>query len=195
MDINDLKRVVVIGTSCSGKTTFANHLAQALGQNTIQLDALYWLPEWRPRPEHEFKRLVQDAIAEEEWVLDGNYSRLRDFVWPRATTIIWLNYSFPVVMYRALNRTFRRSIFREPFYSGNRETLRRAFLSKDSILLWILKTYWRRRREYPELLLENQSRERKVIVVPSPQAAKRFLSEVDSHFNLQRQVHLIGVST
>ena len=63
MDINDLKRVVVIGTSCSGKTTFANHLAKALGQKAIQLDALYWLPEWRPRPEHEFKQLVQPGIS------------------------------------------------------------------------------------------------------------------------------------
>ena len=184
MDINDLKRVVVIGTSCSGKTTFANHLAQSLGQNAIQLDAVYWLPEWRPRPEHEFKRLVRDAVAQEEWVLDGNYSRLRDIVWPRATTIIWLNYSFPVVMYRALNRTFRRSIYKEPFYSGNQESLRRAFLSKDSILLWVLKTYHRRRREYPEILLRSQTKGRKVIVLSSPEAAKRFLSEVDNQFNL-----------
>ena len=195
MDINDLKRVVVIGTSCSGKTTLANQLAQALGQDAIQLDALYWLPEWRPRSEHEFKQLVRDAVAEEEWVLDGNYIRLRDIVWTRATTIVWLNFSFPVVMYRALNRTFRRSIFREPFYSGNRESLRRAFLSKDSILLWVLKSYWRHRREYPELLLQNQSKERKVIVVSSPGAAKRFLSEVNSQMNLERQVQFIGVST
>lgn len=40
----DFNRVVIIGTSCSGKTTLAGTLAAALATPHIELDALHWLP-------------------------------------------------------------------------------------------------------------------------------------------------------
>jgi hypothetical protein len=69
-------------------------------------------------------------------------------VWPRATSIVWLNLRFATVFARALRRTMRRSLTGEELYAGNRESLGRAFLSRESILLWVLQTYGRRRREF-----------------------------------------------
>jgi adenylate kinase family enzyme len=98
-----MQRVVVVGTSCSGKTTLARQLSQMLGVPHIELDAVHWLPNWQPRPTDEFRRLVAEAVARESWVMDGNYSSTaRDIVWDRATTLIWLNYPFRVVFWRAL---------------------------------------------------------------------------------------------
>lgn len=179
MDLQDFKRVAVIGTSCSGKTTFARHLAQRLNCNHIELDALNWLPEWAQRPENEFKALVETAVGQDRWVVDGNYSRVRDVVWSRATTVVWLDYSFPVVLYRALSRTFRRSIHKEILYSGNRESLRKAFLSGDSILLWVLKTYRRRRREYSKLLRDRKKLNRNLVILSSSQEAEKFLAQIN----------------
>ena len=181
MDAKDLKRVVVIGTSCSGKTTFAKGLAQALSRQHVELDAINWLPQWTARPPDQFRSLVKEAVAKDEWIVDGNYSRVRDAVWSRATCVIWLNYSFPVVMYRALSRTLRRSWYQETLFSGNRESLRMTFLSRDSILLWVLKTYRRRRREYSQMLAERSNV--KVLVLTSPEAAERFLNEIRSQMS------------
>ena len=181
MDAKDLKRVAVIGTSCSGKTTFAMSLAHTLGSDHIELDAINWLPQWTERPPDQFRKLVKEAVAKDEWIVDGNYSRVRDAVWSRATCLIWLNYSFPVVMYRALSRTLRRSFYRETLFSGNRESLRMTFLSRDSLLLWILKTYRRRRREYPRMLREIG--DVKVVVLKSPENADRFLAEIRSQMS------------
>lgn len=175
---DSFKRVVVVGTSCSGKTTFATELAQKLNKKHVELDAINWLPGWAPRPDEEFKDLVEKAVSEDEWVVDGNYSRVRDLVWNRATTLIWLNYSFPVVMYRALNRTLRRAVSKTTLYSGNRESLRMAFLNKDSILLWVLKTYRRRRREYSRILFTESRSTLNVVVLASPKEARSFLSEL-----------------
>jgi adenylate kinase family enzyme len=145
-------RVAVVGTSCSGKTSFARALALRLGVPHVELDALHWGPNWTPEPTEVFRARVDEATAGERWVSDGNYSRTRDLVWVRATTLVWLNYSFPVTFYRAVSRTFRRTVLREELYSGNREPLSpRSLLDPEWIPWGVIRTYRRRRREYPAL--------------------------------------------
>src|SRR5579862_1462875 len=107
------ERIVVVGTSCCGKTAFSCKLAQSLGYGLIELDELFWDPNWRPKPESEFQRLTSTAAATPRWVADGNYGDIRDILWPRATNIIWLNYGFFRVLYRALRRTLVRSVTKE----------------------------------------------------------------------------------
>jgi len=167
-----MDRVIVVGTSCSGKTTLARQLSRALEAPHIELDAIHWKPNWEGRPAEEFRQLVSEAVAAEKWVLDGNYSVSRDIVWGRATAIVWLNYSFRVVLWRALYRTTKRVISREELFSGNRETFRQAFLSRDSIILWAITTYRRRRRAYRRILDESASPNQRVIELRKPAEAE-----------------------
>jgi len=103
------------------------------------------------KPTADFRRLVESAVQGPRWVVDGNYSVLRNVVWPRATTIIWLNYGFATVLARALRRTLRRIIRRERLFAGNEESIKRSFLSRDSILLWMIGTFHEKRRRYGTL--------------------------------------------
>jgi adenylate kinase family enzyme len=145
------RRIVVVGTSGCGKTAFARLLAQSLRCPCVELDELYWGPQWTPKPDAEFRRLVEAAARAPRWVADGNYGRVRDILWPRATTIVWLNYSFQRVLLRALRRTLGRLITREPLWHGNKESVRLQFFSRKSILLWIISTFHRRRDELTAL--------------------------------------------
>lgn len=174
----NLRRVAIVGTSCSGKTTFASNLASVLNVKYIELDAINWLPDWVARPPDEFASLVEAEIANEDWILDGNYKRVRQKVWERATTIIWLNYSFPRTFYRALSRTTRRVVKGEILYSGNRESLRIALFSQDSILLWVLQTYHRRRREYAKTMREIDDGRKEIFIFRHPNQAQEFLQQV-----------------
>lgn len=174
-----LRRVSVVGTSCSGKTTFAKNLAQILNVEHIELDAINWLPDWVERPNAEFLDLVEKATADDSWVFDGNYTRTRETVWRRATAIVWLNYSFPRTFYRALNRTTRRAFTGEAIWSGNRETFSKAFLSRDSILLWVLTTYHEKRRRYSKLLLEDKLGEKEIFIFRHPKQAEKFLQRIE----------------
>jgi len=149
--VQHLTRVVVVGSSCSGKTTFARELAAILDSPHVELDALHWGPGWVPKPESEFARLTEVATAAPRWVVDGNYRIVREIVWPRATSIVWLNLDLATVFTRAIRRTVRRSISGEELFAGNRESLGRAFLSRESILLWVLQTHGPRRREFQSL--------------------------------------------
>jgi adenylate kinase family enzyme len=147
-DIRAHQRVVVIGSSCAGKSTFARALSEATGCDGIELDELYWSHGWQPKPELEFLRLVEEASAEKRWVAAGNYSSAREILWNRATAIVWLDLSLPRVLARGLRRSLRRTIGGEPLFHGNRETLHRTFFSRESILWWIVTTFHRRRREF-----------------------------------------------
>ncbi len=172
----DLSRVAVVGTSGSGKTTFARDLAAILDASHVELDALHWLENWQERDVDSMRALVATEVAHDHWVIDGNYSRVRDLVWARATTLVWLNYSVPRVLGRATWRTIRRVVTREPIFGGNRESFFMSFFSRDSILVWVVSTYGRRRREYGELLRSEPVRFG-VIEFTSPAQAARFLRE------------------
>ena len=170
----DLARVAVVGTSCSGKTTFAQRLACTLGAPYVELDALHWGPAWTVRP--DFHRDVQAAVGQPCWVIDGNYSAVRDIIWRRCTAIVWLDYSFVRVLSRALRRTAWRIVTREPLYAGNRETIRNALLSAEGIPCWVIRTHAKRRREYPALLTRSEYGQAVKIQLPTPAAAEAFLA-------------------
>lgn len=170
-----MARYVVIGTSGSGKTTLARQIAERLGIPHIELDALHWEPEWTEAPLAVMRERVEIAIAAPDWALDGNYSKVRDVIWSRATHLIWLDYSFPLVFWRIFSRTLRRAFLREELWNGNRESLQLMF-SRESILVWVLKTYWRRRREYPELLARPEYSHLTVFRFRTPRETKKWLA-------------------
>jgi adenylate kinase family enzyme len=149
-------RIVIVGTTSSGKSTLAKQLAQKLDLDFIELDALHWEPNWTEAPEEVFRSRVERAIQAEAWVVAGNYHVVRDLVWPRAEAVVWLDYPFLLVFWRLLTRTFRRAITREVLWNGNIEPfwLHFKLWSDESLFHWLFKTYWRRKREFPQLFAQ-----------------------------------------
>lgn len=78
-----LRRIVVVGTTGSGKSTLARTLAQRLNVPHVELDALHWEPNWRQAAPPVFRERTAHALAGEGWVVDGNYSVVRDLTWSR----------------------------------------------------------------------------------------------------------------
>ena len=167
---------MVVGTSCSGKTTLARQLAGVLGSPHVELDAIHWMAGWRERPSEEVRRMATEAATAERWVMDGNYSVMRDIVWGRATTLVWLNYPFRVVLWRALCRTTKRVLTQEELFSGNREGFRQSFLSRDSIILWAITSHRRVRREYRRVLDGGDFPHLRVVELRGPAEAEALIS-------------------
>jgi adenylate kinase family enzyme len=143
----------VIGTTGSGKTTVSRALAEQLAVPHVELDALFWNPGWRETPAEEFKERVATALDADGWVADGNYrGRLGTFVLDQADLVVWLDLPLRTTLRRVLRRTVRRLRTREELWGSNVETWPDAFLKRDSLLWWALKTHFRWRRRLPPLL-------------------------------------------
>jgi adenylate kinase family enzyme len=148
-----MRRVHVVGTSGSGKSTVAAALARRLGVPHVELDALHWLPGWQERPVAEFRAHLSAALVQSGWVVDGNYAaQSRDLVWAAVDTVVWLDLPRRTVMRQVVQRTARRWLRREQLWGGNRESLRKTLLSRDSVVWWAWSTHARRRTEYGQAL-------------------------------------------
>lgn len=150
-----MRRVVVGGETSSGKTTFSRALAERMGVPAIELDALFWGAGWTKAAPEEFRARVAAVTAGVAWVVDGNYSSTRDLVWSRADTFIWLDPPFRILLWRLFRRTNRRIRTREDLWNGNHETFRDAYLSTDSLYLWLVRAYGRHRRAWPVAIAEH----------------------------------------
>jgi adenylate kinase family enzyme len=145
-----VQRVSVVGNSGSGKSTLAAALAVRLGVSYVELDSIFHQPGWTELPRDEFRTRVGAVAAGDAWVIDGNYTAVRDLVWARADTVVWLDLPRPLVMRRVIGRTIRRAVLREELWNGNREPSSN-WLTLDperSIIMWAWTQHAKYRERY-----------------------------------------------
>ena len=173
-------KILVVGTSGSGKTTLARKLSKILKIKDIELDALFWKENWVQSEQDEFREKILDAIKNEKgYVIHGNYNKVKDLTWGNVETVIWLDYSRFIIMWRVLKRTISRMITQEELWSGNRETFMNSFLSKDAIVFWAWNTYKKRKEQYSLMLKENPFKIKEFIVSKKPKEAKALLKRIE----------------
>lgn len=178
-----IQRLAIIGSTGSGKSTLARTLSERLHLPHTELDDLHWLPGWQERADEDFRPLVDVATTEPAWVVDGGYSVVRDLVWGRADTIIWLDYGFLTTAWRLLRRTFQRNFCSVPCCNGNYESIGRS-LGRDSILLWLLKSYGNNRRNFPPALAQYSNAH--AIILRSPGETAKWLNQLTEQILLER---------
>ena len=143
-----MKKVLVIGCSGAGKSTFAKRIASKTALRYIATDPFYWGSDWKLVSDEKVLERVYRATSEETWILDGNFDSERKMVWQRADTIIWLDYSFLQVLTQVTRRNLALWLSQNPTWSGNRMTWKRAW----SGIRHSVKSHRRKRLIYPDYL-------------------------------------------
>lgn len=170
-----MKRVAVLGPSGSGKSTVGRTLAATLRVRFVELDALHWGPGWTEASPEELRARVEPIVQSDAWVVDGAYrGKLGDLVLEQADVVVWLDLPLSVWLPRLVQRTLVRARRRETFLNGNRETLRSAFASRDSLILYALRTHRLRRRRYSHELSRFE-----VVRLRSQDEVDRFLRDLE----------------
>lgn len=141
-----MQRILVVGVTGAGKSTLARAMAERLALPYHEMDALYFTgPDWAV--DAQLVRTVSRVTAEPRWIVDSlGYPEVRDLLWDRADTVLWLDYGRRVVMPRVLRRSLRRSVTREVLFGGNRETWK-GWLSPEHPARWAWSQHAGRRRE------------------------------------------------
>lgn len=173
-------RIVVLGTSGSGKTTVAKEIARILDVKHVEFDSYRHGPNWTETPDDLFRKQLSKALQGETWVADGNYSVTCDVVWPRATTVIWLDYPIRIVMWRLFWRIMRRGILREKLWNGNKEKFWWHFFTRQSLFLWAWKTHWRRRKTLPAAFARPEHAHLQVVHLRSPRSTREWVAALGS---------------
>ena len=144
------KVAVVTSASGSGGTTVGREIARRLGVPFHELDALFWKPGWVESTADELVAVVEPIVATEAWVIDGSYqSKIGQLALGAADVVVWLDLPLGVWLPRLVRRTLRRTRSGELLWGTNRESLRNALLSRNSLLLFTLRHFRARRRTYP----------------------------------------------
>ena len=146
----------------------------------VELDAIFHQPGWTPLDEDTFRARVEQATDAPGWVVDGNYSAVRDAVWQRADTVVWFDLPYAVVMARTVRRTVKRVATRQELWNGNKEPWSNLFSWKPekSIIAWSATRYRVYRQRYGDAEHDPRWAGLDFVHLRSQRAADTFLDRV-----------------
>ena len=167
-----MRRVVVVGSGGSGKSTFSRELGRVTGIPVIHLDREYWRPGWEETPKDEWKARVADMLEGERWIMDGNFGGTREMRMQAADTIIFLDLPRRVCLYRILKRTLK-------YYGRSRPDMAEGCPERLDLefVMWVWNYKHRSRKR---LLAELEGLEEKsVIILRNQRQVSDFLANLD----------------
>ncbi|ATP41396.1 topology modulation protein [Solibacillus sp. R5-41] len=167
-----MKKIILIGSGGAGKSTLARKLGESLKIDVYHLDSLFWKPNWVDVTKDDQRKIQQDIVKKEEWIIDGNYGGTMDIRINAADTIIFLDIHRTICVYRAFKRMLQyRNKTRPDMGEGCEERIDLNFLK------WIWD-YPKTKR--PEILnkLRQFSNSKNVILLKSPKEIQRFLDNM-----------------
>jgi len=178
-----MRRISVVGNTGAGKSRLAAELAVILGARHVELDAVIHQRDWVDLEVEEFRRRVGELVAQSSWVIDGNYRDVRDLVWSRADTVVWLDLPRRTVITRVSRRTLGRVLTQRELWNGNRESWRDA-LSLDpdrSVVAWAWVEHGRCQATYQAASLDPAWDHLRFVRVRGQGDRARLLSEAETH--------------
>ncbi|MDO5667168.1 MAG: hypothetical protein Q4G44_05020 [Alcaligenaceae bacterium] len=165
-----MKKVLIIGCPGSGKSTFAKALHRKTALPLIHLDRLYWHADGTALERGIFKERLRDVLAQESWIIDGNYGSTLSMRLAACDTVFFLDYPTAVCLAGVLTRKGQA-----------RSDLPWIELSKDDDeeFLQLIRDYPQHQR--PQVLdLLSQYPDKQQRIFNSRQAASEYLETLSS---------------
>jgi adenylate kinase family enzyme len=174
-----MKRILIFGSCGAGKSTFAKRLRDILGIEIIHLDQQYWKPNWTRTASGEWQKKVEELIRGDEWIMDGNYRSSMDLRFPKADTVIWLDFSPIICFCRILKRRWKNDRADKLDGCPERITL--------ELLRWVLWKFPRVNRKDILKRVEKLKGKKDVHILKSSKEVKLFLKKIKNSTNSKKK--------
>ena len=174
--MQSIKKIAIIGCSGSGKSTLATQLGEILRLNVVHLDAQFWHPGWVPTPDEEWNEIVQKLMAQESWIMDGNFSGTMDMRLEATDTVIFIDFPRTICLWRIIKRRFQNFGKSRPDVGPGcpEHFLGGAFFE-------LLKGIWSYPKNQRPVIVEKlrtYADGRRIIILSGPADVTRFLEDV-----------------
>jgi adenylate kinase family enzyme len=167
-----MKKIAVIGSGGSGKSTLSRKLGEKLSIEVFHLDAILWKPDWEAVAKDQQKAIQYQLVAKDQWIIDGNYNGTIDIRLQAADCIIFMDIPRSICLYRVIRRMFRyRSAPRPDMATGCEERFDFSFLK------WV----WNYPHDKkPDVMkkLERLQGKKEIIILKSSKEAHLFLENI-----------------
>src|SRR2546423_2934048 len=166
-------KILLIGAGGSGKSVLAARIAAQTGLPLIHLDAVFWKPGWIETPRDEWKRIVEELVRRDAWVMDGNYGGTLDLRLAACDTVLFLDFRPIVCLWRVLKR-------RVQFHNKSRPDAGSDCPERFKLefLRWIWTYRKKRRPKILEKLSVAGARGKQVIMLRNSKAVEDFVAQL-----------------
>ncbi len=123
-----MQRVLVVGPCGAGESTLATALAKRTGLPLVHMDQLAWKLGWIDSDRAEVLERLAPIVAQDRWLIDGNYGSTLEPRLAHADTVVHLDYPVTLCLARLAGRVWRlRGTTRPDMTAGCPERFDPAF--------------------------------------------------------------------
>jgi len=102
-----MKKIVIIGPPGAGKSTLAIALGAVHKIKVFHLDRFFWLSGWEKETGDIRINILRDFVGEKRWIIEGSYLNSSELHLNEADTIIFLDISPLLCLYRIIKRHYK----------------------------------------------------------------------------------------
>lgn len=169
-EITRARRVLVLGSSGSGKTYLSARLGELLHIEVLHLDAYFWRPGWVSTAEHEWRGIVSQLTRKSSWIMDGTYENTLDLRLPEADTVVVIEQSRWICLWGVLKRRL--------FFDGPGRTDAPAGQRIDLPFLRYIWEYPSATRPLVHRLIQQYGPDKRLIVLTGAREVRQLLRSV-----------------
>jgi len=175
-----MEKIVIIGSSGSGKTTVSRELGSILNIKVFHMDRLFWQGDWIKVTKDNRVDILQHLVQEKQWIIEGNYINSTELHLIAADTIIFLD-APPLVCLLHIIKRYRKyyGLSRRDIPDGCREKLTMLRILK------VLSFPLRERKTLQQKLSDFETK--KIIRLRSKKEVEVFLAQPEQYVHEKRQ--------